>query len=98
MENVSLNEFVDRIAPFYSLWQSIRVSGAALNVNGGWFNIAMQMEVLEEKPEGRTSFLVPPDFLHYRFEYPLSEMRELVLETVRNGFFRLGTDDDPAAD
>jgi len=98
MENAWLNEFVDSIAPFYSLWRCIRVSGAAINVNGGWFNIAMQMEVLEGKPEGRTSFLVAPDFLHYRFDYPLGEMRELVLETIRNGFFRLGTADDPAAD
>src|SRR6266478_3704521 len=98
MENVWLDEFVDGIAPFYSLWQSIRVSGAAINVNGGWFNIAMQIEILEGKPEGRASWLVPPDFLHYQFDYPLTEMRNQILETTGNGFFRLGASDNPDAD
>jgi hypothetical protein len=58
----------------------------------------MQMEILEGKPEGRTSSLVPPDFLHYRFDYPLSEMRNLVLETMENGFFRLGAKENPDID
>ena len=90
MENVWLNEFVDAIAPFYSLWQCVRVSGAAININGGWFNIAMQMEVLETKPEVRSSSLASLDFLHYQFDYPLTGMRELILETLKNGFFTLG--------
>jgi hypothetical protein len=97
MERMQLDEFVDRISPFYGLWQSVRVSGAAVNLNGGWFNVALQLEMREEKPEARTSFLVPPDFLHFRFEYPLSDLRNLILETIQNGFFSLGADGNAEA-
>jgi hypothetical protein len=95
MERKPLDEFVDRILPFYGLWQSVRVSGAAVNVNGGWFNVALQLEVREEKPEARVSFLVPPDFLHFRFEYPICELRNLISDTIQNGFFALGADGNP---
>ena len=87
MENVWLNEFVDAIAPFYSLWQCVRVSGAAININGGWFNIAMQMEVLETKPEVRSSSLASLDFLHYQFDYPLDpgDLKKWLLHSWRGG-------------
>ncbi len=89
MENPRLNEFVDAIGPFYPLWQSVRVCGAAININGGWFNIAMQMELEEGKAEDRTLTLVPPDFLHYQCSYPIKAIQELLLETVKNGFLTL---------
>ena len=94
MENKWLSDFVDVIAPFYPLWQSMRVSGAAINTNGGWLNIAMHMELLEGKPESRISSFVPPDFLHYRLDYPLPATRDLVIDTVRNRFLTIDAKKD----
>ena len=82
--SISNSAYINCIGPV-----KIYCSGS-ININGGWFNIAMQMEVLETKPEVRSSSLASLDFLHYQFDYPLTGMRELILETLKNGFFTLG--------
>ena len=89
MVNKAFSDFADLIAPFHGLLKSIRVSGVALNVNGGWFNIALCMECRESELKDRMVAFADRQLLYYAVDYPLGAMNDLIGGVEANGFFTL---------
>lgn len=94
MSEPSLNKFNEAIKPFLPLWQSIRVSGMALNTSGQWTNIGIRIQFRENLPintnRDRVMRSLDQHFLYYEVDYPLEFSTDIIGQLVNDGFFVLG--------
>lgn len=92
MVEKSLNDFLERVAPYQKLWGSLRASGAAVNVDGTWFNLVIRVELVEEPPSKTEIQSLEPHFLYYVAHFPMSVAENVIRQIVLGGRFELKRD------
>jgi hypothetical protein len=78
----ALKEFLSNIAPYLKLWGSLRASGAAVNLGGTWFNVAVRLEFIEDQPVKKQMDSPEPHFLYYVVDFPINAVENVIRELV----------------
>src|SRR5580692_529548 len=92
MVEKALNDFLASIAPYLKLWGSLRASGAAVNLDGKWFNVAIRVEFIEERPAEPEIDSPDQHFLYYVVHFPTSAAESVIRELLLGGRFGLPRD------
>ncbi len=96
MSENALREFFAGIAPYLKLWKWLRTSGAAINIGGGWYNLAIRLEFIEDGPFKTEIHSPEPRFLYYAVHFPIGEAEDIIRQIVLSGHFELRTAADEA--
>jgi hypothetical protein len=94
MVEQALKEFFASIAPYRKLWGSLRASGATINHEDKWFNVAVRLEFRENAPEKMEMHSPEPHFLHFVVDFPIALSEVVIRELVLGGTLRLQSGGD----
>jgi hypothetical protein len=89
MDVTAAEKFHGIIDPLFHVWQSVRVSGMAVNIVGQWFNLGIRVELLDEAPTNSEIQSPDPQFLHYVIHYPVSQFSNILARLTDSAAFIL---------
>jgi hypothetical protein len=82
----SLKECFSNVAPYLKLWSSLKAWGAAINLDGARFNLAIRFEFVED-PSTRVAIHSPEQhFLHHVVDFPRGAAERIVQDLTRGKF------------
>src|SRR2546422_7130384 len=92
MSGAPAEKFTETITPLLHLWQCVRVSGMAVNVNGQWLNIGIRANLHENAPSRRD--IESPDhrFFYYVVDYPVESLSDVMGQLIKDASFMLEND------
>src|SRR5580700_5131296 len=97
MSEKALNDFRASIAPYLKLWGSLRASGAAVNLGGAWFNVAVRLEFIEELPASKEIHLIERRFVHFIVDFPMSAVDGVIQQVVLGRHLELPSDPEDSS-